>query len=95
MINSCRDPFCNIKREPNRSDSLKYTSVRTYTPISRYTIPQMLQKCNGQMFHACRKVWMDDDGSYRWIDGITIRCGDALEFADECFDLCFGHMQEF
>ena len=38
---------------------------------------------------------MDDDGSYRWIDGITIRCGDALEFADECFDLYFGHMQEF
>lgn len=64
MINSCRDPFCDIKREPNRSDSLKYTSVRTYTPISRYTIPQMLQKCNGQIkffrssMRAERSGWM-------------------------------------
>ncbi len=41
-----QDAFCKNKRELNRSSSLKYMSLRTYTPISKNIISQLLKKCN-------------------------------------------------
>ena len=38
--------FCKNKRELNHSSSLKYMSLRTYTPISKNIISQLLKKCN-------------------------------------------------